>query len=51
MVENADILVPVKFRWIPFGGCREQDEIVSQKSIKGQEGNIEFPIGPKKQTW
>ena len=29
LVENIQYLLPVKFRWIPFSGCREEVENVS----------------------
>ena len=43
LVEDVEILLPVKFRWIAFGGFR--GEMTQQ--IKGQGGHLVFPIGPK----
>ena len=45
LVEDVEILLPVKFRWIPFSGCREEVENVSANHRQGQPSF--FPIDPK----
>ena len=50
--ENDEILLPVKFRWIPFGGFREEVENFANQ--RGQGSHLGFPIGSKHtvtQTW
>ena len=49
LVEDVEILLSVKFRQIPFSGCRE--EIEMSQPIRGQGGHLGFPIGPKTETW
>ena len=44
-VEDVEILLPVKFRWIPFSGFREEVENVSANQMPGRPSC--FPIGPK----
>ena len=36
LVEGVEILLPVKFRWIPFSGCRE--EVENAKSLRRTDG-------------
>ena len=45
LVEDIKILLPVKFRWIPFSGFRGEVENVSANQRRG--GHLVFPIGPK----
>ena len=45
LVENIEILLPVKFRRIPFSGFREEVKSVSANQSSG--GHLVFPIGPK----
>ena len=45
LVEDVEILLLVKFRWIPFCGFREEVENVSANQRPG--GRLNFPIGPK----
>ena len=45
LVEGVKILIPVKFRWIPFSGFREEVENISANQRPG--GHLVFPIGPK----
>ena len=60
LVEDVKILLPVKFRWIPFSSFREEVENVSEfrsavsekkskmsQPIRGQGGHLVFPIDPK----
>ena len=44
-VEDVDILLPVKFCWIPFSGFRGEVENVSY--IRDRSGHLVFLIGPK----
>ena len=44
-VEDVEILLPVKFRWIPFSGFREEVENVLANQRPGRPSY--FPIGPK----
>ena len=45
LVEDVEILLPVKFRWIPFSGFRGEVENVSANQRPGWPSC--FPIGPK----
>ena len=45
VVEDVDILLSVKFRWIPFSSFRGKVENVSANQRLG--GHLDFPIGPK----
>ena len=45
LVEGVKILIPVKFRWIPFSGFSEEVENISANQRPG--GHLVFPIGPK----
>ena len=45
LVEDVEILLPVKFRWILFSGFRGEVENVSANQRPG--GHVVFPIGPK----
>ena len=45
MVEDVEILLPVKFRWIPFSDFR--GEVEKSQPIGGQGGHLVFLIGPK----
>ena len=45
LVEDAEIFLPVMFRWILFIGFREEVENVSAN--QRLEGHLVFPIGPK----
>ena len=47
LVENIEILPPVKFSWMPFGGFGGEVENVLANHW-GQGGHLVFPIGPKK---
>ena len=50
LVEDVEILLPVKFRWIPFGGFRGEVENVSANQRPGRPSC--FSDRPKKtQTW
>ena len=46
LVEDVEILLPVKFRWILFSGFRGDVEKMYQP-IRGQGGHLVFPISPK----
>ena len=50
LVEDVENLLPVKFRWIPFGGCWREVENVSAHQRPGQPSCF-FQISPKTQTW
>ena len=45
LVDDIEILLPVKFCSIPFSGFR--GEVEMSQPIKGQGGHLVFPIGPK----
>ena len=45
LVEDVEILLPVKCLWIPFSGFRE--EVQNVQPIRGQGGHLIFPIGQK----
>ena len=45
LVEDVEILLPVKFHRIPFSGFR--GEVENSQPIRGQGGHLVFPIGPK----
>ena len=45
LVEDVEILLPVKFRWIPFSGFREEVENVPANQRPGRPSC--FSIGPK----
>ena len=45
LVEGVEILPPIKFRWIPFSGCRKKSKM--SQPIRGQGGHLVFPIPPK----
>ena len=45
LVEGVEILLPGKFRWIPFSGFRGEVENVSAKQRLGR--HLDFPIGLK----
>ena len=45
LVEDVEILLPDKFRWIPFSGFRGEVENVSANQRPGRSSC--FPIGPK----
>ena len=45
LVEDVEILLPIKFRLILFSGSKEKPKM-SQR-IRGQGGHLVFPIGPK----
>ena len=45
LVEEVEILLPVKLCEIPFSGFR--GEVNNSQPIRGQGGHIVFPIGPK----
>ena len=47
LVEDVEILLPAKFRCIPFSGIRGEKSKMSQ-TIRGQGDHFVFPIGPKK---
>ena len=42
--EDAEILLSVKFRWIPFTDCAEKDE--NAQPIRGNSYHLGFPISP-----
>ena len=44
-VKDIEIVLPVKFHWIPFSSFRE---VEMSPPIRGQGGHFIFPIGPKK---
>ena len=44
LVEDVEILLPVKFGWIPFSSFRE---VKSVSATRGPGGCLGFPIGPK----
>ena len=46
LVEDVKILLPVKFRWIPYSGFREEVEIFFRQP-EARAGHLVFPIGPK----
>ena len=48
LVEDVDILLSVKFRWILFSGFR--GEVENVYAIRGQGGHLVFPIGQKNKT-
>ena len=45
LVEDVEILLPVKFHYILFSGFR--GEVEMSRPIRGQGGHLVFPIGPK----
>ena len=45
LVEGVEILIPVRFPWIPFSGFRKEVENVSAN--QRPDGHLVFPIGPK----
>ena len=45
LVEDVEILLPVKFRWIPFTGLEKKSKM--SQPIRGQGGHLVFPIGSK----
>ena len=45
LVEDVEILLSVKFRWIPFRSFR--GEVEKSQPIRGNGGHLVFPIGPK----
>ena len=45
LVEDVEILLPLKFRWIPFSVSEEKSKM--PQPIRGQGGHIVFLIGPK----
>ena len=45
LVEDVEILLPVKFCWIPFSSFREKSKM--SQPIRGQGGHLVFPISPK----
>ena len=45
LVEGVEILLPVKFRWIPFSGFGGKSKM--SQPIRGQGGHLVFPIVPK----
>ena len=47
LVEGVEILLPIKFRWIPFSGFRGKVENVSANQRPGRPFCF-FPIGLKK---
>ena len=49
LVEGIEILLSVKFRWIPFSGLEEKSKM--SQPIRGQGGHLVLPIGRKTQTW
>ena len=49
LVEDVEILLSVKFRWILFSGLREEVIKVSANQKLGRQSC--FQIGPKTQTW
>ena len=50
LVEDVEILLPVKFRWIPFSGFREEVENVSANQRPGRPSCFSDWPG-KTQTW
>ena len=46
LVEDVEILLPVKFRGIPFSSFRGEKPKKSQP-IRGLGSHLVFPIGPK----
>ena len=50
LVEDVEILLPVKFRWIPFSGFRGEVENVSANQRPGQPSCF-FRSARKTQTW
>ena len=49
LVEDIEILLPIKFRWIPFSGFRGEVENVSTNQRPGRPSC--FSDQPKTQTW
>ena len=45
LVEDVEILFPVKFLWIPFSGTEEK--LKMSQPIRGQGGHLVFTIGQK----
>ena len=45
LLEDVEIFLPVKFRWIPFSSSEEKSKM--SQPIRGQGGHLVFPIGPK----
>ena len=45
LVEDVEIFLPVKFRWIPLSSLAEKSKM--SQPIRGQGGHLVFPIGPK----
>ena len=50
LVEDIEILLPVKFRWSPFNGFREEVENVSANQRPGRPSCF-FQSARKTQTW
>ena len=50
LVEDVEIWLPVKFRWIPFNGFRREVEIVSSNKRPGRpfERNLSWILLPQK---
>ena len=46
--EDVQILLPVKFRWIPISGFRGEVKTVSSNQRSGVEGHHVFPINQEK---
>ena len=49
LVEDIEIFLRVKFRWIPFSDFRGEVEHVLANQRPG--GHVVFPMSPKTQTW
>ena len=45
LVEDVEILLPVKFHWILLGGLKEKSKM--SQPIRGQGGHLVFPISTK----
>ena len=43
LVEDVEVLLLVKFRWIPFADFRDVENVLAS----GRGGHLGFPIGPK----
>ena len=48
-VGDVEILLPVKFYWIPFSSCRDIIKVKLPQPIVDQGGHFGFPIGTKTQ--
>ena len=51
LVESIDYLLPLKFRWIPFSGCRGEAQNVSANQAKSAMNMVVFQWARKTYSW